>query len=386
MNLVLINVIDSGTAVITAQLANAEAVGSLTVESIGDPLRPNSLAPVPTQDPADVISLFSNAYTNVPVDVWNTYWEFSTAETEEVQVDGDDMLRYKNLNFVGIEFTSQTIDINEMTHFHMDIWTPDPTAAPAVFRVNLVDFGPNNTFDGGDDSNHELTFTSPLLQTEQWVSIDVPLTQFAGLVRKGNLAQMVLSGDLPNVFVDNVYFYDDGSGMGVVGPASAAPTPTANAADVISLFSNAYTNVMVDTWNTGWQFSTAVTEELEIEGDDVLKYTGLNFVGIEFVTETIDITDMTHFHIDIWTPDPTAAAETFKVNLVDFGPNNVFDGGDDTNHELTFTRPLLQTEQWVSIDVPLSQFTGLTGRRNLAQMVLSGELPTVYVDNVYFYK
>jgi hypothetical protein len=216
MNLVLINVIDSGTAVITAQLANAEAVGSLTVESIGDPLRPNSLAPVPTQDPADVISLFSNAYTNVPVDVWNTYWEFSTAETEEVQVDGDDMLRYKNLNFVGIEFTSQTIDINEMTHFHMDIWTPDPTAAPAVFRVNLVDFGPNNTFDGGDDSNHELTFTSPLLQTEQWVSIDVPLTQFAGLVRKGNLAQMVLSGDLPNVFVDNVYFYDDGSGMGVV--------------------------------------------------------------------------------------------------------------------------------------------------------------------------
>jgi hypothetical protein len=42
-----------------------------------------------------------------------------------------------------------------------------------------------------------------------------------------------------------------------VGPTIPAPTPTVDADSVISLFSNAYNNVNVDTWNTRWQFSTA---------------------------------------------------------------------------------------------------------------------------------
>ncbi|MEN9345745.1 MAG: hypothetical protein RLZZ60_1214, partial [Bacteroidota bacterium] len=39
-------------------------------------------------------------------------------------------------------------------------------------------------------------------------------------------------------------------------PSSAAPTPTSLAANVISLFSNAYTNVNVDTWRTSWSSAT----------------------------------------------------------------------------------------------------------------------------------
>jgi hypothetical protein len=43
---------------------------------------------------------------------------------------------------------------------------------------------------------------------------------------------------------------------------------------------------------------------------------------------------------------------------------------------------------WSTIDVPLSDFTGLTTRSNIAQMILvgTGDLNTVYVDNVFFYK
>ena len=120
----------------------------------------NSLiaAPVPTVPAENVISLFSNAYTNVPVDTWATGWLYSTAVLTEIKIDGDDVKLYTNLNFNGIEFASQTIDATEMTHFHMDIWTPDPTALPAAFKVLLVDFGPNGVFDGGDDKSHELTF------------------------------------------------------------------------------------------------------------------------------------------------------------------------------------------------------------------------------------
>ncbi|MEM9986952.1 MAG: hypothetical protein AAF804_17810 [Bacteroidota bacterium] len=117
----------------------------------------------------------------------------------------------------------------------------------------------------------------------------------------------------------------------------------------------------------------------------MIQYTQLNFVGIEFTNPTIDVSGRTHLHLDIWTPNPTAAAD-FKVLLRDFGPNRVFDeNGDDTFHELTFTSPTLQTSSWVSLDIPLTDFTGLTNRANLAQIVLSGGIPTVFVDNIYFY-
>ena len=58
-------------------------------------------------------------------------------------------------------------------------------------------------------------------------------------------------------------------------------------------------------------------------------------------------------------------------------------------HELTFdatTTPALATGEWVSLGLPLTDFTGLTGTGAIAQMILSGDPNTVYVDNVYFYR
>ncbi len=173
------------------------------------PDAPTTPAPTPTVPEADVISLFSNAYTDVTVDTWSAVWD--QADVADEQVAGDDVKRYTGLVFAGIEFTSQTIDASAMTHFHMDIWTPDPTADPAAFKIKLVDFGPNGTFDGGpDDSEHELTFTAssnPPLATGSWVSFEIPLTDFTGLVEKAHLAQLIISGDPNTVYVDNVYLH-----------------------------------------------------------------------------------------------------------------------------------------------------------------------------------
>ena len=97
-----------------------------------------------------------------------------------------------------------------MTHIHLQLWTPDATASPAVFKVKLVDFGANGAFGGGDDVEHELTFTAtttPALATGSWVTLDVPLSAFTGLTTRGHLAQLIISGDLRTVFVDNVLFH-----------------------------------------------------------------------------------------------------------------------------------------------------------------------------------
>jgi len=379
-----ITVIAMGTAKVTAKFGSIDATGSITinVEELPDP------APVPTVPAANVISLFSNAYTNVPVDTWATGWLYSTAVLTELQINGDDVKLYTNLNFNGIEFASQTIDATQMTHFHMDIWTPNSTTPPAAFKVLLVDFGANGVFGGGDDVSHEVTFTAntvPGLETREWVQLDVPLSAFTGLTTRAHLAQLVISGDLPTVYVDNVYFYkEEGGGT---EPTTPAPTPTFPAADVISLFSNPYTNVPVDTWSAVWD--AADVADVQIAGNDTKLYTNLVFAGIEFLTQTVDATSMTHFRMDIWTPDPTALPAVFKIKLVDFGANGIFGGGDDVEHELTFnanSTPPLATGAWVSFDIPLSNFTGLTTKGHLAQMIISGNPNTVYVDNILFHK
>lgn len=531
-----VKVMDKGTAVISAKLAGQPAEGSLTVVSTGAPLLPLAPAPTPAKPAKDVISVFSNAYTNVPVDFFNGYWQYSTAQTFDVKVNGDDIKRYTKLNFVGIQFTAPTIDAKKMTHFHIDIWTPDKIAPSNVFKILLVDIGPDGSFQGTDNTSHEITIPASQLKSESWISIDLPLSQFAGLTSRAHLAQIVLSGDVPNVFVDNIYFYDDGQGGGSSGPTTAAPVPTRNAANVISvfsdsytnipgtdfnpnwgqatqvtlqpiagnntlryaglnyqgmqlavnqdvsgmgflhldfwtsnstalnvflispgpsekayaltvptkgwasvdiplsafsgvnlkevfqfkfdgngtiyldniyfykeggggtvptvaapaptlaqdkvisLFSDAYTNVQVDTWRTDW--SAATLEDVSIAGNAVKKYSKLDFVGIETVAKQINASGMTHFHIDVWSPDFTF----FGVKLVDFGANGAFGGGDDVEHQMNYETP--GTGKWISYDIPLTEFTGLTTRSHIAQMILVGRATganTIYVDNVYFH-
>ena len=148
----------------------------------------------------------------------------------------------------------------------------------------------------------------------------------------------------------------------------------------ISLFSELDDDVTVDTWRTSW--SSVDYEEVEFEGRLTKHYSNLDFVGIETVAEQVDASNMSHFHTDIWTDNAT----TFRVKLVDFGPDGAFGGGDDSEHEVIIENPA--QNEWVSLDIPLSEFEGLSNRKNIAQYIYSA-LPTgevnIYLDNIYFH-
>ena len=166
-------------------------------------------------------------------------------------------------------------------------------------------------------------------------------------------------------------------------PMEPAPTPTEDENLVISLFSNAYDDVPVNTWLTPW--SNAQLEDIQIQGVDTKLYTNLDFAGVEMTGDnSIDATQMTKFHVDVWTPNMT----TVRVKLVDFGPDNVFGGGDDTEHELVFED--LTIGEWNSLELDLEDFVNLTNTANISQLIFSGlvdgvpGLGTLYVDNVYF--
>lgn len=353
------------------------AVLSVKISVAGDP---TVSAPTPTQSAANVISLFSNAYSNVPVDTWSAVWDAADLSNYVIGTN-DSVKKYSNLNYCGIEFTTQTIDASNMTHFHTDLWTPDATS----FNIKLVDFGADGVYGGGDDTEQEIPFdatTSPAIVTNAWISFDIPLSQFTNLASKKHLAQLLYVSTNTTAFIDNVYFYSGGTTS--AEPTVSAPVPTIPAQDVISLFSDAYNNVPVDTWSAVWD-AADLSPYVIGTNDSVKKYTNLVFSGTEFTTQTVDATAMMYFHTDIWTPD----ASTFNIKLVDFGADGQYGGGDDTEQELAFngsSNPAVVTNQWVSFDIPLSDFTGLTSRAHLAQLIYVSGGNTVYVDNVYFHK
>ena len=343
--------VGAGTAVITGTLNSVAATGTITV-NVGAASVPMTAAPTPTRLAANVISVFSNAYTDVAGTDWNPNWGQATV-VSDVMIAGNATKKYANLNYQGIGLTPG-IDASAMEFVHFDIWTP----TALTFDFFLISPGPQ-----------EKAFpTSPA--TGAWVGYDVPLSAFAPPVALNNIFQMKLVGTPSGatVYLDNIYFYKNPPSS---VPLVAAPTPTRLASNVISVFSNAYTNVAGTDFNPNWGQTTVVTD-VQIAGNDTKKYTNLNYQGIT-LGSAIDASAMEFVHFDVWTPTP---ALTFDFFLISPGPQ-----------EKAFpTSPA--TGAWVGYDVPLSAFAPPVALNNIFQMKLVGTPAggTVYLDNIYFYK
>ncbi len=198
-----------GTAEITATLGGVKAEGSLTL-TVGGGF---DFAPVPpTRDPNAVISIFSDAYANVPVDFYNGFFApFQTTLGGAVEINGENIIIYEDLNFVATEFKNPTVDASAMTFLHVDIRIEEAIDPGDFIAIELGDFGPNGAFGGGDDSSSRITFDSASLSSGQWISLDIPLTDFTTLTSRSNLAQIFFISDatISGLLVDNMYFYTE---------------------------------------------------------------------------------------------------------------------------------------------------------------------------------
>lgn len=166
------------------------------------------------------------------------------------------------------------------------------------------------------------------------------------------------------------------------GPSVAAAAPTLDAADVISYFSDTYTDESIATWASQYSVNAAA-EVVEIAGNNTLKFT-ISAAGGYALSDLATVTDVSSknaLHMDVWS----ATSDAFTVKVVDYGPNQEFGtgapnyapGGDDS--EVAYTFDLVQG--WNSINIPQ---TGTT--TNFAQFVFThSESGVFFVDNVYFY-
>lgn len=150
--------------------------------------------------------------------------------------------------------------------------------------------------------------------------------------------------------------------------ASATPPPTRSATDVISIFSETYTNVAGTDLYPNWGQSTQYTA-FDLNGDAIIQYSNLNYQGIQ-IGATQDLSSMEFLHMDIWTAD-AADIETYLISI----------GSGEK-----FIKSTLTKDDWTSIEIPLSDFTsqGLT-INDIHQFKFVGA-GTVFIDNIYFYK
>lgn len=417
--------------------------------NIAPPSVPTVAAPTPTEAAGDVISLFSNAYTNVTVNTWSAGWD--VADVADVQIAGNDTKLYTNLTFAGIEFTSPTINATSMTHFHMDIWTPDPTALPAVFKIKLVDFGANGVWSGGDDVEHELTFnasSTPPLASQAWVSFDIPLANFTNLVTRGHLAQLIISGDPNTVYVDNVYFFSAATGnsdatlsdlkvegttitgfspsvfsynyvvpFGGRTPAVSATTndPDASAnitqasgvpgtATVLVTAEDGFTTLTYTVHFTmASAFPTVAPPAPEVDSEDVISIysdyyvniPGTNFnpnwgqstvVTVDYLVDGINTLRYQNLNYQ-GTEFAFQNVSAYEALHVDFWTSNSTDLG------LYLISPGAETEyvftqnpgEWVSVDIPLSHYVPPVNLANVFQFKVEGN-GDIWFANLYFWK
>ncbi len=184
-----------------------------------------------------------------------------------------------------------------------------------------------------------------------------------------NITQTAMEIDYIRVYQTEGSDGGGGDNPGTTSPTDAPSAPTASAADVISLFSEAYTNVPNTNWTPNWGQSTVSSLET-IAGNEVRKYTNLNYIGVELdAAQYQDVSSFEKIHFDYWTAD----ASELSLSLISPGPS-----------ENPVSIGAISTGTWQSVDIPLSSYS-TPDLSDIFQLKFEGS-GTVYIDNVYFYK
>ena len=349
-----IRVVAMGGAVETTEYTQEFEVTAI-LQPVSNPVAP------PRRDAADVISIYSDAYTSLTGIDFYPNWGQSTTYTQ-IDVNGNNMIQYGNLNYQGVDFGS-SIDASSMEYLHIDVWTAD-LATLEIFPISATT---------GEKS------VSKALVADQWVSFDIPLSDFidqglsmADIFQFKFVGAALPGGGSGTIFLDNIYFYKPSSIPTV--PLVSAPAPTAPQANVVSLFSDMYTNVGLNELNPGWGQSTTLTS-VNVQGNNTWLYEALDFTGI--VTDygnPTDLTGMTFVHFDYFTPDATKLG----LKLVNTTKND----GDPLKEDIELVSNIT-LGTWVSVDIPLSAYS--TDMSAITQLLFESSGAKVYIDNLYFY-
>ncbi len=224
------------------------------------------------------------------------------------------------------------------------------------FKISELDCSinlPNGIFQQLTVSSKYFTFSS---SNPEVATVDGNMVTFHGGKGKAVLTPLEAEG---SITITDVYDF--------------APVPAYPAADVVSIFSDAYAPAVTSIFNNYWGYQTTTDDMIDAGGEHIIHYGDFNFVGIVFQQDA-DCTAMNYMHMDVLLMSETSGSTVFTVTPHTNGGAEGYQG-----------RATLETGKWVSIDVPLDPAVN-----PVHELVLSrGDGCTytdILVDNIFFYK
>ncbi|WP_143032704.1 PKD domain protein [Polaribacter dokdonensis] len=261
-------------------------------------LAPTEAAPVaPARNDTDVVSIFSDVYTDVTLNELPTSW--SAGNFEATSVDSDNVWKLTTLDFLGIVTNYDTgIDLSGMEMMHIDYWVPEGTTNELFVKIV-------NTVDGGEDIESLGTTVGG-----SWQSIDIDMTGFDGgnLANKEKITQILIDSDgiAGNVYVDNFYFYKAPSSI-----VTSTVQDFEGTAPTFTVFGNiAATEVIANPDASGENTSANVAKLTKTAGSEV-------WAGTFFETSTpLDFNNYSKISVKTWSPK-TGAQVKLKLENAD---------------------------------------------------------------------
>ena len=298
--------------------------------------------------PAGSVTIYSDAAAVMGFDSCPN-WGQATVCGGEQTIAANKVLKYSALNYEGLDWSANPQNVSSKTKLHIDFWSPDLTSV----KVSIISAGKENA-------------VTQVLTTGSWNSIDIPLSSYT-VPDLTAIIQIKLESTTPGtLFVDNIYFWGAaGGGGGAMAPTTAPGTVIPSGSTVI--YSDAASVMGFDSC-PNWGQATVCAGEQTIAGNKVLKYSALNYEGLDWSANPQNVSTKGKLHIDFWSPDLTSV----KVSIISAGKENAF-------------TQTLTTKGWNTVDIPLSNYT-VPDQTAIIQIKLESTMPgTLYVDNIYFW-
>lgn len=333
---------------------------------------PTVSAPKPTVAASKVRSMFCDEYE--PYYNFNCY-NNSGVQLSEKTIEGttDKVLEVKGFRWAHFALGdipgTTTVDLTGLEKIHFDVYVPEgnvtTSVQPGMYNVK---------------AKKEAYSGKQTLTPGKWTSVTLKVADFqaVGLTAVNNLTFKDPTNKTGLIYLDNVYFFNDGDTPATGGiTIPLAPTPQTPASDVKAFFTDEYSPLFGKFEPT--TYSKATVEVLDHDATHkVCRITNLDWCAVNLGQR--DVSDKGYVHIDLYTP-ASDKVETFNMGFQLWSEPITYEtaNGDANWRELP-------ADKWVSLDIPLANFVGRDFAKGMAGFrIRKTGKGTLYVDNIYFW-
>jgi len=274
-------------------------IKGISTEAAVDTSLPTTAAPSPTNSDVTILSIYNDtgSFTGIS-QVWPQEYDFGTNQGNKDldPTEGVNNALKMDFSATGYGAGAAVTDISNQTHLHFDYYAPAGDAGVNGHEFKFIIIGDGQ---GEKDYFFKTSGGDAVIEFDQWVSIDIPLSHYEALgFTKDKFLQYKLgsTSDLNTkvVYFDNIYFYNDanlGLDSSNAFSMSLYPSPAKNelkisaenkidTASIYNILGRKVKSFSVNAKTSSLDVSSLST------GIYILKYTSNNVVGsMKFIKE-----------------------------------------------------------------------------------------------------